>query len=326
MKKVIFCFAALLALLPITSFAEDPLSSSDVGAVENSSIAKETQSSDNELTQTLESSLSQTEDSSTVETSNSAENAYGDHMDSTLVVFQGDTVSAEMLEADGSTHGAALRDLKLLEEPSTKTLGRNVVKVSFMLYLLDSDEKQTVTLDMSYTVVPASPTFDVQFVSYDSAKKEVKGKVTAINGGTNAGVSIYGYSVPSRLGLTVTTIKELYPLINPGNTVVTDTDGYFTLPYEDGFSFAAFSPQSGDYSPVYTLDEQAFAGVPVTESSTSDSSSTVQSSSATKEEKKKGLFPSTGEKKTVYYSIAGIAILLLIVLFLFIRSKKGKNN
>ncbi|MBO0471445.1 LPXTG cell wall anchor domain-containing protein [Enterococcus sp. DIV0242_7C1] len=325
MKKVVFCFTALLALLPITSFAEDPISSSDVGAVENSSIVKEAQSSDNEGTQTLESSLSQTEDSSTVETSSTAENAYGDHMDSTLVVFQGDTVSAEVLQADGSAHGAALRDLKLLEEPSTKTLGRNVVKVSFMLYLLDSDEKQTVTLDMSYTVVPASPTYDVQFVSYDSAKKEVKGRVTAINGGTNAGVSIYGYSVPSRLGLTVTTIKELYPLINPGNTVVTDADGYFTLPYEDGFCFAAFSPQSGDYSPVYTLDDKAFAGAAVTESSTSDSSSTVQSSSPKKEEKK-GLFPNTGEKKTIYYSIAGIAILLLIVLFLFINSKKGKKE
>ncbi|OJG96952.1 LPXTG-domain-containing protein cell wall anchor domain [Enterococcus termitis] len=325
MKKAVFYFVALSLLFPTVGFAEDSSTATE-STVESSSIAESSQSTENELTKTADSSFSLTEDSRATETSSSTQTAYGDHLDSTLVVYQGDTVTADMLHDDASSHGAALRDLKLLEEPSTKTLGKNVVKVRFMVYPLEEGkgEKQAVTLDMSYLVIPEAPTYDVQFVSYDSDSKEVKGKVTALNGGTAAGVSIYGYSVPSRLGLTVTTIKELYPLIDPSRSVTTDAEGYFTLAYEDGFSFAAFTPQSGDYSHVYTLDDKAFAGAAATENSTS--TSTTASSAEKKEEKKKGLFPNTGERKTIYYSIAGIAILLLITLFLFIKSKQEKKS
>lgn len=38
--------------------------------------------------------------------------------------------------------------------------------------------------------------------------------------------------------------------------------------------------------------------------------------------KNQARFPHTGEKKTIYLSIAGIAVILLILLLLFIRSKK----
>ena len=320
MKKIVFCLVALSFALPITSFAEETLSTSETSQIESSSeVVASTQDTEKNDEKTVDSTISSTVDSSATETSSTTQNMYGDLIPTTLVVFPGEKVTAEMLFQDGSFHGAAYRDLKLLEEASTKKVGKNSVKVSFMLYPWEEDqgEKQEVTLNMQYTVIKSSPTFDVQFISYDSEKNEIKGRVFSTTGGSVTGISINGSSQAA------TTIKELYPSVSNNNSSITDDEGYFVLPYQDSFNFVAFSPDSGDYSPIYTLSDKAFAGAAVTADSSTPVKST-ESSTAKKEEQKKGLFPNTGEKKTVYFSIAGIAIILLAVLFLFIKSKKNK--
>lgn len=319
MKKVVFCLVALSLALPLTSFAEEVSTTSEV---ESSSSITSTQETEKENKKTVDSSTSDT--SSIENSSSSAPNAYSDLIQTTLVVFQGEKVTAEMLSQDGGYHGAAFRDLKLLEDASTEKIGDYLVKVSFMLYPLEENqgEKQEVTLNMGYTVVKSTPTYDIQFISYNSEKKQVKGRVLTTDEASVSNVPIYGENT-ANYDAVPKNIKVFYPFAKTDSPVLTDTEGYFTLPYQDHFSFAAFSPQSGDYSPIYTLTDQAFAGAAGTTDSSTPAKSTASSSTSAKEtEKKKVLFPNTGEKKTVYFSIAGIAIILLAVLFLFIKSKK----
>ncbi|ALS36670.1 LPXTG-motif cell wall-anchored protein [Enterococcus rotai] len=323
MKKVVFCLVALSLALPLTSFAEEVSTTSEV---ESSSSITSTQESEKENKKTLDSSTSDT--SSIENSSSSAPNAYSDLIQTTLVVFQGEKVTAEMLFQDGGYHGAAFRDLKLLEDASTEKIGDYLVKVSFMLYPLEENqgEKQEVTLNMGYTVVKSTPVYDIQFISYNSENNQVKGRLLTTDDASVSNVPIYGENT-ANYDAVPKNIKEFYPFAKTDSPVLTDAEGYFTLPYQDDFSFAAFSPQSGDYSPIYTLTDKAFAGAAAgtTDSSTPAKSTASSSTSAKETEKKKGLFPNTGEKKTVYFSIAGIAIILLAVLFLFIKSKKNKK-
>lgn len=322
MKKFVFCLAALSFVLPITSVAEEVSSTTEDSTVQSSSVADSTQATENSYTKTADSRYSSTIDASTTESSSTAQTAYGDFIDSTLVVSQGEKITAEMLYDDGSSHGAAFRELKLLEEPSTETLGKNRVNVSFMVYPLEEGQgdKQKITLEMGYTVIKATPTYDIQFISYTTENNEIKGRVLSTDSASTNGLSIIGYNI-SGLGATALSVKELYSLTTPSHSTTTDAQGYFILPYQDNFSFAAFNSESGDYSTVYTLTDKAFAGATGT-TDTSKTTKSTESSSEKKEEKKTGLFPNTGEKKTVYLSIAGIAIILLAILFLFIKSKK----
>ncbi|ALS02469.1 hypothetical protein ATZ33_14105 [Enterococcus silesiacus] len=325
MKKIVFCLVALSFALPITSFAEETLSTTEDSKVESSSTSASTQDTEKNNEKTVDSSSSSTLDSSSSETSNTIGNMYGDLINTTLVVFQGEKVTAEMLYQDGGYHGAAFRDLKLLEDASTKNLGKNLVKVSFMLYPWEEDEgeKQEVTLNMAYTVVKTAPAYNIQFISYDSDNKQVKGKVLSVDGVPASNVLIYGDNTASYNSVPAN-ITGFYQFVDLNNPVSTDAEGYFTLPYQDNYSFFAFNSETSDYSPVYTLNDKTFAGA----SATTDTSTPVKSSESApekKEEQKKGLFPNTGEKKNVYFSIAGIAIILLAVLFLFIKSKKDKK-
>ncbi|WP_348921255.1 LPXTG cell wall anchor domain-containing protein [Enterococcus rotai] len=332
MKKVVFCLVALSLALPLTSFAEETPSTSETSQIESSSeIVASTQDTEKNDEKKVHSTVSSTVDSSTTETSSTTQNMYDgvNLLSTTLVVFPGEKVTAEMLFQDGGFHGTAYRELKLLEEASTEKLGKNSVKVSFMLYPLEEDqgEKQEVKLNMRYLVAKLSPTFDIQFVSYDSENNQVKGRIVATDGASTSNVAIYGANATD-FGSTPTNIKEFYPFTNFGvhSPILTDSEGYFILPYKDNFTFTAFSPESGDYSPICTLKDKAFTGAAVTTDSSTPAKSTDSSSTSAKEtEKKKGLFPNTGEKKTVYFSIAGIAIILLAVLFLFIKSKKNKK-
>lgn len=329
MKKVVFCLVALSLALPLTSFAEETLSTSETSQIESSSeVLASTQDTEKNDEKTVDSSVSSKVDSSATETSSTIQNMYDgvNLLSTTLVVFPGEKVTAEMLFQDGGFHGTAYRDLKLLEEASTEKLGKNSVKVSFMLYPWEEDqgEKQEVKLNMQYLVAKSSPTFDIQFVSYDSDNNQIKGKIVATDGASTSNVAVYGGMIDS----LPTSIKEFYPYTNWGvhAPILTDEEGYFTLPYKDNFTFTVFSPETGDYSPICTLKDNAFTGAAVTTDSSTPAKSTASSSTSAKEtEKKKGLFPNTGEKKTVYFSIAGIAIILLAVLFLFIKSKKNKK-
>ncbi|MBM7689129.1 hypothetical protein BCR24_04145 [Enterococcus ureilyticus] len=320
MKKAVFWLVALSFALPLTSFADDELSTS--GEVESSSSATVTQNSKKERLK-----ISTTDSSSTETSSSPVLNAYSDLIQTTLVVFQGETITPEMLVQDGAYHGATFRDLTLLEEASTEKIGTYLVKVSFMLYPLEEsqEEKQEVTLNMEYTVIKPTSTYDIQFIFYDSDNKQVKGRVLSTDGSSISNVTIYGENTANN-EVTPKSVKEFYPFAKSNNFALTDNDGYFTLPYQDHFNFMAFSPQAGNYSPVYTLTDQAFASA----SGTTDSSilaKNTESSSATakKEEKKKASFPNTGEKRTVYLSIGGIAIILFAILFLFIKSKKNNQ-
>jgi len=321
MKKFVFCLVALTLALPITSFAEETLSTSEASTIETSSV-ETTQDSEKDDQATVNSTVSSTESSDSAETSSTTQNAYGDLISTTLVVFQGEKVTAEMLNQDGGYHGAAFQDLKLVDEASTDKLGKNLVKVSFMLYPWEEDqgEKQEVTLNMEYLVVKTIPTYNIQFISYDSDNNQVQGRVLSVDGTPTSNVPIYGENT-ANYNVVPPSIKEFYPFVNLNSPVLTDAQGYFTLPYQDNYSFFAFNRDSSDYSPIYTLNDQAFAGATAT-ADTSKSNERTESSSTKKEENKKGLFPNTGEKKAVYLSIAGIAIILLAVLFLFIKSKK----
>lgn len=318
MKKAVFWLVALSFALPITSFADDELSTS--GEVESSSSATVTQDSKKESLKAV--------DRSTTETSNSAAlNAYSDLIQTTLVVFQGETITPEMLVQDGAYHGATFRDLTLLEEASTEKIGTYLVKVSFMLYPLEEsqEEKQEITLNMEYTVVKPTTTYDIQFIFYDSDNNQVKGRVLSMDESSISNIPIYGENTANN-EVMPKSLKEFYPFAKSNNSALTDSDGYFILPYQDNFSFMAFSQQAGNYSPVYTLTDHAFAGA----SGTTDSSMLAKntesySATAKKEEKKNTLFPNTGEKKTVYLSIGGIAIILFAILFLFIKSKKNNQ-
>lgn len=320
MKKLVFCLVTLAFALPVTGFAEETLSTSELTKIESSSV-ESTQDLEQDFKATLNSSFSSTTNSDSTETSSSVLTGYGDSMLSTVIVTQGEKLTAEMILDDVSSHGSATyNDLKLLEEAPTETLGQNHVKISFTVSPSEGDkkEKQKITLDLGYIVINATPNYNIQFISYDTKKNEVKGRVQSINGDSTDSIPIYG-----RVDIAAATIKELYPLVDPNTSTTTDAEGYFTLPYQNNFSFAAFFHLTGEYSPVYTLTDKAFAAAATTDSSTPVKS--TESSSVKKEEKKKGLFPNTGEKKTVYFSIAGIAIILLIVLFLFIKSKKNEK-
>ncbi|EOH95646.1 LPXTG-domain-containing protein cell wall anchor domain [Enterococcus haemoperoxidus ATCC BAA-382] len=323
MKRIVFCLVALSLALPITSFAEEILSTTEDSKVESSSAStQDTEKNDEKI---VENSSSSTLDSSSSETSNTIGNLYGDIIHTTLVVFQGEKVTAEMLYQDGGFHGAAFRDLKLLDEAPTDKLGKNLVNVSFMLYPWEEDqgEKQEVILNMAYTVVKTAPTYNIQFISYDSDNKQVKGKVSSVDGVAASNVHIYGDNT-ANYDSAPANITLFYPFVDLNNPVSTDAEGYFTLSYQDNYSFFAFNSETNDYSPVYTLNDKTFAGVSAT-TDTSNPVESTQSSSEKKEEKKKDLFPNTGEKKTVYVSIVGIAIILLAILFLFIKSKKNKK-
>lgn len=320
MKKAVFWLVALSFALPLTSFADDELSTSP--EVESSSSATVTQNSKKERLKIS------TSDSSSTETSSSpALNAYSDLIQTTLVVFQGETITPEMLVQDGAYHGSTFRGLTLLEEASTEKIGTYLVKVSFMLYPLEEsqEEKQEITLNMEYTVVKPTTTYDIQFIFYDLDNNQVKGRVLSMDGSSISNIPIYGENTANN-EVMPKSLKEFYPFAKSNNSALTDSDGYFILPYQDNFSFMAFSQQAGNYSPVYTLTDHAFAGA----SGTSDSSMLAKntepySATAKKEKKKNTLFPNTGEKKTVYLSIGGIAIILFAILFLFIKSKKNNQ-
>lgn len=328
MKKLVFCLVALSFALPITSFAEETTSTSEPSQIESSSeVAASTQNTEKNDEKTVDSSVFSTLDSSATETSSTIQNMYDgvNLLSTTVVVFPEEKVTAELLSKDAGFHGTAYRDLKLLEEASTEKFGKNSVKVSFMLYPLEENqgEKQEVKLNMQYLVAKSSPTFDIQFVSYDSDNNQIKGKIVATDGASTSNVAVYGGMIDS----LPTSIKEFYPYTNWGvhAPILTDAEGYFTLPYKDNFTFTVFSPETGDYSPICTLNDKTFAGAAVGTADSSTPVKSTESSTAKKEEQKKGLFPNTGEKKTVYYSIAGIAIILLAILFLFIKSKKNKG-
>ncbi|MBO0440261.1 hypothetical protein [Candidatus Enterococcus ikei] len=123
MKKFVFCLVALTLALPITSFAEETPSTSEASTIETSSV-ETTQDSEKDDQATVNSTVSSTESSDSAETSSTTQNAYGDLISTTLVVFQGEKVTAEMLNQDGGYHGAAFQDLKLVDEASTDKLAK----------------------------------------------------------------------------------------------------------------------------------------------------------------------------------------------------------
>ncbi|EOI06682.1 LPXTG-domain-containing protein cell wall anchor domain [Enterococcus moraviensis ATCC BAA-383] len=311
MKKIVFCLVTLLFTLPSTSFAEEINATSESPTVESSSTVDSTQNTEDVYTKTVDSSFSQISEATSTDMTSMSEAEYNSFKTSTLVVLQGEQVTAEMLQNNFSAQGDTFKDLQLLEEAPTEQLGYNKVKVSFT----DDSTKEKMTMGMGYLVAKATPSYDIQFISYDTDKKEVKGRIIAIDDSTPNGIYIYGTE-----GQAINSIKDLFPLVSPTAYSTTDEEGYFTLPYKDNFSFAAYSFLSGAYSPVYTLTDKAFATAVTTDSSKPVEQTKV--TSETKEEKKKGLFPNTGEKKNVYFSIGGIAIILLAILFLFIKSKK----
>lgn len=70
----------------------------------------------------------------------------------------------------------------------------------------------------------------------------------------------------------------------------------------------------------------SFAGEAITDSKehdiSLDTTQNIEMASSAIKNTRQTSYPNTGEKKTIYLSIAGIAVILLILLLLFIRSKK----
>jgi LPXTG-motif cell wall-anchored protein len=323
MKNLVYCWVALSLITVFPSI---------VSAEELQQSSKETTSSELTEVSTHKSSeataSSEETTASTIEETTATEpNIVKDLgvVNTSVIIHKGEKLTAKMLEDNARAHSARYEELELLEDAPTDKTGKYLVNVRFVIFPLIEGEgaKQTFTAQMDYLVVEADKNdFYIQFISYDSKTNEVKGRVGSESGSSVGHASIYGLDVSTITVDPPETFTDFYTnFLIPTEKVAVDDNGYFVLPYKENYRLAALNMETGEHSIIYTLDKRTFTQETSSSISTepTDSAQTVKKS----EESKKGVFPNTGEKKGIYLSIIGIAIILLITLFLFIKSKKG---
>ncbi|MTD41805.1 LPXTG cell wall anchor domain-containing protein [Erwinia sp. CPCC 100877] len=322
MKKIVYCWVALslISVCPVTVSAEEHSQSSEESTILDSSNESSEASAVSE-----EATASTTE-----ETAATDQNIVKDlgTINTSVVISEGEKLTAKMFEDNAHAHSARYEDLELLEDAPTDKTGKHLVKVRFVISpLIEGEgEKQTVTAQMDYLVVKGDKNvFYIQFISYDAKTNEVKGRVGSENDSPVNQASIYGLDVSTITVDPPETFEDFYTdFLIPTQKVAIDADGYFVLPYKENYRLTALNMETGEHSVIYTLDKRTFTQE---EASTASTESTDSTQTAKKtEDNKKGLFPNTGEKKGFYLSIIGIAIILLMILFLFIKSKKGQTK
>jgi LPXTG-motif cell wall-anchored protein len=326
MKKLVFCWVvlSLITVFPDIVSAEELQQSSEEATI--SKVTEVSTSKSSEATASSEETTASTVEETTATEPNTVKDL--GIINTSVIIHKGEKLTAKMLEDNAHAHSARYEELELLEDAPTDKAGKHLVKVRFVIFpLIEGEgEKQTFTAQMDYLVVEADKNnFYIQFISYDSKTNEVKGRVSSENGSPVGQASIYGLDVSTITVDPPETFADFYTnFLIPTEKVAVDDHGYFVLPYKENYRLAALTMETGEHSIIYTLDKRTFTQEEASSISTerTDSTQPVKKS----EENKKSVFPNTGEKKGFYLSIIGIAIILLIILFFFIKSKKGSTK
>lgn len=241
-----------------------------------------------------------------------------DLMPTSILLYQGDTLSTDMLEANAHFHHASYDNFKFLGTP-TDRLGINYVKASFTNNTPEG--KIPVTKVFRYTVIENSAAYDIQFDSFDESTNTIRGRVLSKNGEPVPNVSIFGdgNQVAATLDFKadLSDIKQMRPYTT--KQTITDRAGYFTLEAGKNAYFMALDEELGTYSAVTTITDNKF-GTQTPESKEKPEGKTADKASTSK----KSAFPNTGEKNRFFLSVIGLLILVIGVVTIYSRKRNSK--